>query len=122
MMTIRKICLCILLIVVAAGAALAQGSGISSGYPTPRNGFSVTEQRGHGLYLRYCVYCHGVYADGNGDNAQFIDPKPPDFTIATFNCRSTPTGTLPLDSVLVNTLVRGVEPSNMPSCRTLSNE
>ena len=121
-MTIRKICLCILLIAMAMGTALAQGSGISSGYPTPRNGFSTTEQRGHGLYLRYCVYCHGVYGDGNGDNAPFLDPKPRDFTIATFKCRSTPTGTLPLDSDLVNTLVRGVETSNMPSWRPLSDE
>ncbi|PYX32151.1 MAG: hypothetical protein DMG80_08815 [Acidobacteria bacterium] len=122
MMTIRKTCLCILLIAMATGIALAQGSGISSGYPTPRNGFSVSEQRGHGLYLRYCVYCHGVYGDGNGDNAPFIDPKPRDFTIATFKCRSTPTGTLPLDSDLIHTLVRGVETSNMPSWRPLSDE
>ena len=122
MMTIRKTCLCILLIAMATSIALAQGSGISSGYPTPRNGFSAIEQRGHGLYLRYCVYCHGVYGDGNGDNAPFIDPKPRDFTIATFKCRSTPTGTLPLDSDLIHTLVRGVETSNMPSWRPLSDE
>jgi cytochrome c oxidase cbb3-type subunit 2 len=122
MMTIRKSCLCILLIAMAAGIALAQPSGISSGYPTPRNGFSASEQRGHGLYLRYCVLCHGVFGDGNGDTAPFIDPKPRDFTIATFKCRSTPTGTLPLDSDLINTLVRGVETSNMPSWRPLSDE
>jgi mono/diheme cytochrome c family protein len=122
MMTIRKTCLCILLIAMAACTAIAQGSGISSGYPTPRNGFSVSEQRGHGLYLRYCVLCHGVFGDGNGDNAPFIDPKPRDFTAATFKCRSTPTGTLPLDSDLIGTLVRGVQATNMPSWRPLSDE
>src|SRR5258707_14605804 len=122
MMTIQKTCLCILLIAMAAVAALAQGSGISSGYPTPRNGFSVTEQRGHGLYLRYCVYCHGVYGDGNGDNAQFIDPKPRDFTIATFKCRSTLTGTLPTDQDLYNSIGRGFTNSNMPIWNTLSHQ
>jgi len=122
MMTIRKLCLCIVLIATVAGTALAQGSGISSGYPTPRNGFSVSEQRGHGLYLRYCVLCHGVFGDGNGDNAPFIDPKPRDFTAATFKCRSTPTGTLPLDSDLIGTITRGVQASNMPSWRPLSDE
>src|SRR5258707_2027963 len=122
MMTIRRLCFCILLIATAAGSALAKASGISSGYPTPKNGFNSSEQRGHGLYLRYCQYCHGVYGDGNGDNAQFLDPKPRDFTAATFKCRSTPTGTLPLDSDLIHTLLRGVEASNMPSWRPLSDE
>ncbi len=121
-MTIRQTCLCILLVALAAGTALAQGSGISSGYPTPRNGFSLSEQRGHGLYLRYCVLCHGTFGDGNGDNASFIDPKPRDFTAATFKCRSTPTGTLPLDSDLIGTLVRGIQATNMPSWRPLSDE
>jgi mono/diheme cytochrome c family protein len=122
MMTIRKACLCILLMALATGAALAQGSGISSGYPTPRNGFSESEHRGHGLYLRYCVLCHGTFGDGNGDTAPFIDPRPRDFTAATFKCRSTPTGTLPLDSDLIATLVRGVQATNMPSWRPLSDE
>ncbi|MFY9561072.1 MAG: cytochrome c [Terriglobales bacterium] len=122
MMTIQKTCLCILLIAMATSIARAQASGISSGYPTPKNGFSASEQRGHGLYLRYCVYCHGVFGDGNGDTAPFIDPKPRDFTIATFKCRSTPTGTLPLDSDLFDTIVRGVETTNMPSWRPLSDE
>lgn len=121
-MTIRNICICILLTIMAAGAAVAQGSGISSGYPTPRNGFSASEQRGHGLYLRYCVLCHGAFGDGNGDNAQFLEPRPRDFTAATFKCRSTPTGTLPLDSDLISTLLRGVQASNMPSWRPLSDE
>jgi len=122
MMKSRMICLSILLIAATAGSVLAQNAGISSGYPTPRNSFSPAERTGHGLYLRYCVLCHGVYGDGNGDTAPFIDPKPRDFTIATFKCRSTPTGTLPLDSDMINTLVRGVETSNMPSWRPLSDE
>jgi cytochrome c oxidase cbb3-type subunit 2 len=122
MMKNRMICLSLLFIAATAGSALAQNAGISSGYPTPRNSFTPAEQTGHGLYLRYCVLCHGVYGDGNGDNAPFLDPKPRDFTIATFKCRSTPTGTLPHDSDLINTLVRGVETTNMPSWRPLSDE
>jgi cytochrome c oxidase cbb3-type subunit 2 len=112
----------ILLIAAIAGSAFAQNSGISSGYPTPRNSFSPAEQVGHGLYLRYCVLCHGVYGDGNGENAPFLDPKPRDFTAATFKCRSTPTGSLPLDSDLIHTLLLGVETTNMPSWRPLSDE
>jgi len=102
--------------------ASAQNGGVSSGYPTPKNGFNASQQRGHGLYLRYCVGCHGVQGDGNGENAPYLDPKPRDFVAATFKCRSTPTGTLPLDSDLMHTLQRGVQASGMPSWIPLSDE
>ena len=66
-------------------------------------------------YRRYCAGCHGDLGDGNGENAQWIDPKPRDFTIATFKCRSTPTGTLPTDRRSVST--RSDEASPTPICR-----
>ena len=50
---------------------------------------------GQPIYKRFCVGCHGPLGDGQGENAQWIDPKPRNFTIAIFRCRSTPTGTLP---------------------------
>ena len=71
-------------------------------------------------YRRYCVGCHGVLGDGEGENAQWIDPKPRNFTLGIFKCRSTTTGTLPLDSDLYNTLGRGLDSSNMPSWNPLS--
>ncbi len=58
-------------------------------------------QGGLVLYRRFCVGCHGPAGDGTGENAQWIDPKPRDFTLAVFKCRSTPTGTLPTDDDLV---------------------
>ncbi len=65
-------------------------------------------------YRRYCAGCHGDYGDSNGENAIWLDPKPRDFTIATFKCRSTLTGTLPTDEDLFNTIGRGLTNSNMP--------
>ncbi len=109
-------------VILAAGIAVAQNGGVSSGYPTPKGNFNASQQRGHGLYLRYCVGCHGVYGDGNGEHAPFIDPKPRDFVAATFKCRSTPTGTLPLDSDLIHVLKTGVVASGMPSWITLSDQ
>jgi mono/diheme cytochrome c family protein len=73
-------------------------------------------------YRRYCAGCHGDLGDGNGENAQWLDPKPRDFTIATFKCRSTPTGTLPTDQDLYNTIGRGLTNSNMPIWNTFSNQ
>jgi len=74
--------------------------------------------RAHYDYRRYCAGCHGDLGDGNGENAQWIDPKPRDFSAAVFKCRSTPTGTLPTDDDLFNTIGRGVTNSNMPIWNT----
>jgi mono/diheme cytochrome c family protein len=73
-------------------------------------------------FRRYCAGCHGDLGDGNGENAVWLDPKPRDFTIATFKCRSTPTGTLPTDQDLYNTIGRGLTNSNMPIWNTFSKQ
>lgn len=75
---------------------------------------------GKQLYRRYCIGCHGPQGDGNGENAQWIEPKPRDFTAAVFKCRSTPTGTLPTDLDLAHSVQRGFVTSNMPSWNPLT--
>jgi mono/diheme cytochrome c family protein len=73
-------------------------------------------------YRRYCAGCHGDYGDANGENAVWLDPKPRDFTTATFKCRSTPTGTLPTDQDLYDTIARGLTNSNMPIWNTFTKQ
>ena len=73
-------------------------------------------------YRRYCVVCHGDLGDGNGESAQWLDPKPRDFTLGVFKCRSTPTGTLPTDQDLFDTIARGLDRSNMPPWSTFSKQ
>jgi cytochrome c oxidase cbb3-type subunit 2 len=75
---------------------------------------------GHKEYQRYCVGCHAPQGDGTGENAQWIDPKPRDFTEAVFKCRSTPTGTLPTETDLERSIVRGFVTTNMPPWRPLT--
>ena len=65
-------------------------------------------------YRRYCVGCHGDRGDGMGENFPWVDPKPRDFQLGIFKCRSTPTGTLPTDQDLSDTISRGLDRSNMP--------
>ena len=65
-------------------------------------------------YRRYCVGCHGDRGDGMGENFPWVDPKPRDFQLGIFKCRSTPTGTLPTDQDLSDTIARGLDRSNMP--------
>lgn len=76
-------------------------------------------KRGKELYIRYCVFCHGPNGDGRGESAPYLDPKPRDFTKALFKCRSTPSGTLPLDSDLYDTITRGIHATGMPSWKPL---
>jgi len=75
-----------------------------------------------GDYRRYCVGCHGEMGDGNGENTPWLDPKPRDFQLAVFKCRSTPTGTLPTDEDLFNTIARGLDRSNMPIWNTFTKD
>jgi mono/diheme cytochrome c family protein len=84
------------------------------------NGITGHAEEGKHLYRRFCIGCHGPDGNGQGMNAQWIDPQPRDFTEATFKCRSTPTGTLPTDEDLFNAITRGFVDTNMPSWRPLS--
>src|SRR5271169_3475682 len=86
---------------------------------------------GRQLYFRYCWGCHGFRGNGNGENwlptgsfpdAPYLNVEPRNFVAATFECRSTPTGSLPTEQDLYNTLVRGVVNSNMPSWITLTTQ
>ena len=73
-------------------------------------------------YRRYCTGCHGDVGDGNGENAQWLDPKPRNFTLGVYKCRSTPTGTLPTDEDLFDTVGRGLTTSNMPQWLPLTRQ
>jgi mono/diheme cytochrome c family protein len=106
-------------VVVAVWGALA-GSIPSRGAEAGLGGLNGEAARGKQLYRRYCVGCHGVKGDGQGDNAPYMDPRPRDFTTGTFKCRSTPTGTLPLESDLFSTIGRGIFASSMPSWKSLT--
>jgi mono/diheme cytochrome c family protein len=86
---------------------------------------------GRQLYFRYCWGCHGFRGDGNGENwlptgaypnSPNLNIQPRNFVSATFKCRSTPTGTLPTDQDIYDSLVRGLTNSNMPSWITLTNQ
>jgi mono/diheme cytochrome c family protein len=95
-------------------ASLAQDSHIGN--------LTGNAKRGKALYQRYCIFCHGQYGDGRGDSAPYLSPKPRDFTLGVFKCRSTPSGSLPLDSDLYDTISRGIHASGMPSWKPLTRE
>jgi mono/diheme cytochrome c family protein len=77
-------------------------------------------------YRRYCVGCHGPLGDGEGENAAWMDPpllpKPRNFQLGIFKCRSTPTGTLPTDDDLFDSIARGFDRSSMPQWSTFTKQ
>jgi len=115
MSKLNRICAAVVMVWAAAVAA-----GPCAGAEVNVGGKTGESDRGKPLYQRYCVGCHGVKGDGQGVNAPWMEPRPRDFTVGTFKCRSTPTGTLPLDTDLFATIGRGVFASGMPSWSSLS--
>ena len=79
-------------------------------------------EAGKALYYRYCWGCHGARGNGDGENAPYLNILPRNFVAGTFKCRSTPTGTLPLDQDLYNSVERGFNFTNMPSWNALTVE
>lgn len=122
----------VLSFVVAGGFTAAQAQDVPDVGPHPLAPPVLMESHighlvGHSQdarsdYRRYCVGCHGEQGDGNGENAVWLDPKPRNFTLATFKCRSTLTGTLPTDEDLFTSIGRGFTNSNMPIWNTFSNQ
>lgn len=77
-------------------------------------------KRGAKAYGRYCISCHGTAGDGRGPSADWIDPKPRNFTSGTFKFRSTPSGELPTDEDILRTVTKGLHHTSMPTWRAIT--
>ena len=92
---------------------------------------AASAQLGKEVYDAYCVVCHGEGGDGKGlmgiihraqQDGLVIPIYPRDFTAGVFKFRSTPTGDLPTDSDLEETVRGGIPRAGMPSHEDLSDE
>ena len=124
---IAKICLNLSIALILPATVLAQQSDQPSAKPSPNIQSHIADLTGHpkvgaDLYYGYCWGCHGARGNGEGENAPYLTPLPRNFVAAIFKCRSTPTGTLPLDSDLYNSLERGFNFTNMPSWDALTRQ
>jgi len=126
MRNIKKTCLTVALVLILPAAIFAQQAD-QAATPKPSKNMEshIGTLTGHSaagaqLYYRYCWGCHGARGNGDGENAPYLNILPRNFVAAVFKCRSTPTGTLPVDSDLFNTLYRGLNFTNMPSWKALT--
>ncbi len=125
MLNIKKICWNVAVVLILPLPMLAQQSEEAAAKPLHHMESHVGNLTGHSeagadLYYRYCWGCHGARGNGDGENAPYLNPVPRNFVAGTFKCRSTPTGTLPTDQDLSDTLARGFNFTTMPSWATLT--
>jgi mono/diheme cytochrome c family protein len=112
-----------LLLLLLAGAAVREPGGPfrwrsgppSAGVPRqPRPASGPTLAReGATLFQRSCATCHGTTGRGDGIIASHLLTPPRDFTQAVFKVRSTPSGSLPTDLDLFQTVSRGMHGTDM---------
>jgi mono/diheme cytochrome c family protein len=109
-------------LIATVGVLVFAAVSVSAAQESRVGGLAGHAAAGKKDYRRFCAGCHGPAGDGLGENAQWIDPKPRDFTAAVFKCRSTPTGTLPTDEDLNHSIDRGFVTTNMPSWLPLTGQ
>jgi len=102
-----------------AGGLLAQTAPSPS--LTPGNA-PDSAQTGRTVYEQHCAACHGLNGGGDGPAAVWLYPKPRRFNSGLFKIRSTPSGFLPTDEDLFQTITRGMPGSSMPSFTYLSEQ
>ncbi len=83
--------------------------------PTPHHHEKQSaEKLGATVYKHMCVFCHGIDGNGGGKATAYLYPWPRDFRKGVFKRRSTPSGSLPLDKDIFETIKNGIAGTAMP--------
>lgn len=99
-----------------APASAPASAPAATGSPRP----AADLARGARLYRQRCAACHGREGRGDGTLADDLDPRPRDFTRGTYKLRSTPSGRIPTDADLFETITRGLPGTSMSGWAGLS--
>lgn len=92
----------------------AMGWAIADEKETPPPRVHVgTLELGRRVFEQNCAICHGPLGDGRGMAGMMVRTKPRDFRPGFFKFRSTPTGSLPTDADLFETVSRGLRGTGM---------
>lgn len=82
---------------------------------------ALPQEQGKILYDQWCAQCHGEKGDGKGPAADFVFPKPRDFTRGTYKFQSTASGEPPLDSDIIRIIRAGNPGTSMPPWKRFSD-
>ncbi len=84
---------------------------------------SVDRDRAEQLYLTYCAQCHGEEGDGEGPVADFLYPRPRDFTLGVFKYKTSHADSeFPYDADLRKTIKQGLPGTAMPAWGSRLND
>ena len=86
------------------------------------SGDASDQEAGKKIYGKWCVNCHGVEGAGDGPAADFLTPRPRDFTFGLYKIRSTESGQLPTDEDLISVISKGMPGTGMPSWTEVLND
>ncbi len=67
------------------------------------------------VYKHMCIFCHGEDGNGGGKAMAYLYPWPRDFRKGVYKHRSTPSGSLPLDKDIFDTISKGIPGTAMPA-------
>ncbi len=72
-----------------------------------------TLNKGHQIYMEYCMPCHGVKGDGNGVAAKGLPVPPRNFTLGLIKFGDVTSGDLTHDEAVYKTLKEGLDGTAM---------
>ena len=74
------------------------------------------------IYQLRCAVCHGETGAGDGPAAEFLYPRPRDFTAGLWKYKTSPGDLPPRDADLFDTIKSGLEGTSMPGWSSLFND
>ena len=75
------------------------------------------------IYDKRCAWCHGWEGAGDGPAAEFLNPRPRDFTAAVYKYKSSPyDAPFPTDEDLIRTISDGLPGTSMPAWNDLLSD
>ncbi|MBI4378825.1 MAG: c-type cytochrome [Nitrospinae bacterium] len=73
------------------------------------------KEAGKKIYEQRCWWCHGEKGEGDGPAANFLNPRPRDFTLGVYKYKTSPPGQVALDEDLFRRISEGLPGTSMPA-------
>ena len=83
---------------------------------------SAQQATGKAVYDKWCAGCHGTTGAGDGPAAEYMLPRPRDFTKGIYQIRTTASGELPTDADLMRVVSDGMPGTTMPEWKSKLSE
>jgi mono/diheme cytochrome c family protein len=77
---------------------------------------------GKAVYDKWCAGCHGDTGAGDGPAAEYMLPRPRDFTKGIYQIRTTASGELPTDADLLRMVTDGMPGTAMPEWKSVLSD